>query len=76
MALYNCEADNDDELSFREGEVINIISEDEEEWWVRITRSDSDTVTCCLLNYISHRLNHIIQTHMMCLIYGSDDSFL
>jgi len=36
VALYDCEADNDDELSFREGEVINIISEDEEEWWVSI----------------------------------------
>jgi len=36
IALYDCEADNDDELSFREGELINIISEDEEEWWVSI----------------------------------------
>jgi len=41
VALYDCEADNDDELSFREGEVINIISEDEEEWWVSITHSVS-----------------------------------
>ena len=37
VALYDCEADNDDELSFHEGEVINIISEDEEDWWVSIT---------------------------------------
>jgi len=37
VALYDCEADNDDELSFREGEVINVISEDEEEWWVSIS---------------------------------------
>jgi len=36
VALYDCEADNDDELSFREGELINIISEDEEDWWVSI----------------------------------------
>ena len=39
MALYDCKADNDDELSFREGEVINIISEDEEEWWVSMSLS-------------------------------------
>lgn len=38
VALYDCVADNDDELSFREGEVINIISEDEEEWWVSISQ--------------------------------------
>jgi len=36
VALYDCEADNDDELSFCEGELINIISEDEEDWWVSI----------------------------------------
>jgi len=36
VALYDCDADNDDELSFREGELINIISEDEEEWWVSV----------------------------------------
>jgi len=39
VALYDCEADNDDELSFREGEIINIISEDEEEWWVSISHT-------------------------------------
>jgi len=38
VALYDCDADNDDELSFREGEVINVISEEEEEWWVSISR--------------------------------------
>lgn len=32
-ALYDCEADNDDELTFREGEVIIILEEVEEEWW-------------------------------------------
>ena len=39
VALYDCKADNDDELSFREGEVINVISEDEEEWWVSMSLS-------------------------------------
>jgi len=41
VALYDCVADNDDELSFSEGEVINIISEDEEEWWVSICNANS-----------------------------------
>ena len=35
-ALYDCEADNEDELSFKEGEIIIVIKEEEEEWWVRI----------------------------------------
>ena len=33
-ALYDCEADNDDELTFKEGEVIRILGEEEEQWWV------------------------------------------
>ncbi|ESO83203.1 hypothetical protein LOTGIDRAFT_179801 [Lottia gigantea] len=32
-ALYDCEADNEDELSFKEGEIIVILREEEEEWW-------------------------------------------
>ena len=36
------DTDNDDELSFHEGEVINIISEDEEDWWVSITDRQTD----------------------------------
>ncbi|KAL8610659.1 hypothetical protein ACOMHN_047228 [Nucella lapillus] len=32
-ALYDCEADNDDELTFKEGEIIVILEEVEEEWW-------------------------------------------
>ena len=33
-ALYDCQADNEDELTFSEGDVIVIIKEEEEEWWV------------------------------------------
>lgn len=32
-ALYDCQADNDDELTFKEGEIILVIHEEEEEWW-------------------------------------------
>ncbi|CAL1536476.1 unnamed protein product [Lymnaea stagnalis] len=32
-ALYDCEADNEDELTFKEGELIVVIYEEEEEWW-------------------------------------------
>lgn len=33
QALYDCEADNDDELSFCEGEMIIAVKEEEEDWW-------------------------------------------
>ena len=33
-ALFDCDADNEDELTFREGEVIVLLREEEEEWWV------------------------------------------
>ena len=33
-ALYDCNADNEDELSFQEGEVIIIDREEEDDWWV------------------------------------------
>jgi SH3 domain len=39
IALYDCKADNEDELSFRSGEIINIISQEEDEWWVSKQRS-------------------------------------
>ncbi|KAJ8321870.1 hypothetical protein KUTeg_000341 [Tegillarca granosa] len=32
-ALFDCEADNEDELTFREGEVIVILREEEDDWW-------------------------------------------
>ena len=35
-AKYNCEADNEDELSFEQGETIVIVREEEEEWWVSL----------------------------------------
>ena len=33
-ALYDCEADHDDELEFREGDTLIIIGEADHEWLV------------------------------------------
>lgn len=33
-AIYDCSADNPDELTFREGEVIVVEGEEDNEWWV------------------------------------------
>ncbi|XP_077990520.1 arf-GAP with SH3 domain, ANK repeat and PH domain-containing protein 2-like [Glandiceps talaboti] len=33
-ALYDCEADNDDEISFEEGDVILVTEETDAEWWI------------------------------------------
>lgn len=41
QALYDCEADNDDELTFMEGDIILVKGEGEDaEWWVSISSSD------------------------------------
>ena len=38
-ALYDCEADNEDELTFKEGDIILVKVEGEDaEWWVSIGR--------------------------------------
>ena len=35
QALYDCEADNEDELTFKEGDIILVKGEGEDaEWWV------------------------------------------
>lgn len=41
-ALYDCEADREDELSFKEGEVILIINErtEDEDWMEGIVEGD------------------------------------
>lgn len=33
MALYPYKAQNEDELSFEKGDVIVVLSKDEESWW-------------------------------------------
>lgn len=37
QALYNCSADNEDELSFQEGEIIIVINERIEDNWMEGT---------------------------------------
>ncbi|KAH0617439.1 hypothetical protein JD844_015648, partial [Phrynosoma platyrhinos] len=32
--IYDCQADNDDELTFVEGEIIIVTGEEDQEWWV------------------------------------------
>lgn len=44
-AIYNCVADNPDELTFSEGEVIVVDGEEDQEWWVSI--SQQQTLTQC-----------------------------
>lgn len=34
--IYDCQADNDDELTFVEGEVIVVMGEEDQEWWVSV----------------------------------------
>lgn len=36
-AIYNCVADNPDELTFTEGEVIVVDGEEDQEWWVSVS---------------------------------------
>lgn len=38
-AIYNCSADQPDELTFKEGEVIVVEGEEDHDWWVSISRS-------------------------------------
>lgn len=40
--IYDCQADNDDELTFLEGEVIVVTGEEDQEWWVRSRTSVSN----------------------------------
>uniref|UniRef100_A0A7N6AUU4 ArfGAP with SH3 domain, ankyrin repeat and PH domain 1a n=1 Tax=Anabas testudineus TaxID=64144 RepID=A0A7N6AUU4_ANATE len=34
--IYGCQADNNDELTFTEGQVIIVTGEEDQEWWVRV----------------------------------------
>lgn len=45
-ALYDCQADHHDELSFSEGQVLVVLGQEDSDWWVCITIVRSD---CTLL---------------------------
>ncbi len=42
--MYRCEADNEDELSFDQGEIIIVLKEEEEEWWVSYRGGDGHII--------------------------------
>lgn len=50
-AIYNCVADNPDELTFTEGEVIVVDGEEDQEWWVSIN---------CLLVILQQSAVHLL----------------
>uniref|UniRef100_A0A4W5MS66 ArfGAP with SH3 domain, ankyrin repeat and PH domain 2a n=1 Tax=Hucho hucho TaxID=62062 RepID=A0A4W5MS66_9TELE len=45
-AIYNCMADNADELTFSEGEVIVVDGEEDQEWWVSINSRSGYYFVC------------------------------
>lgn len=54
-ALYDCQADHHDELSFSEGQVLVVLGQEDSDWWVSITSLHPDwgsqylfMVTYCL----------------------------
>lgn len=53
-AIYNCVADNPDELTFNEGEVIVVDGEEDQEWWVSISDTFSNATDSGLF---AHSLN-------------------
>ncbi|XP_060679226.1 arf-GAP with SH3 domain, ANK repeat and PH domain-containing protein 1-like isoform X5 [Hemiscyllium ocellatum] len=40
--IYDCQADNDDELTFIEGEVIVVTGEEDQEWWIGYIEGQPD----------------------------------
>lgn len=54
QALYDCQADHHDELSFLEGQVLVVLGQEDSDWWVRVSvqltgqrRSHSDASVVC-----------------------------
>lgn len=42
QALYDCQADHLDELSFCEGQVLVVLGQEDNDWWVGIMNLTSD----------------------------------
>jgi hypothetical protein len=45
-AIYHCIADNPDELTFTEGEVIVVDGEEDQEWWVSTAQGGPCVCVC------------------------------
>lgn len=60
-AIYDCFADNPDELTFYEGEVIEVEGEEDSEWWVsKVTLRHDDFAECVLsCGFCVFQLGHI-----------------
>lgn len=39
QALYDCQADHHDELSFTEGQVLVVVGQEDSDWWVGVSSS-------------------------------------
>uniref|UniRef100_A0A8C7S6S3 ArfGAP with SH3 domain, ankyrin repeat and PH domain 2a n=1 Tax=Oncorhynchus mykiss TaxID=8022 RepID=A0A8C7S6S3_ONCMY len=71
-AIYNCMADNADELTFSEGEVIVVDGEEDQEWWVSVNSRlvfrpldffhillGNSLILKCIIVFFSHQSTHI-----------------
>lgn len=63
--IYDCQADNDDELTFVEGEVIIVTGEEDQEWWVSGAHAS--------LNHLKHikSLLFPICLHVVFILFAS-----
>uniref|UniRef100_A0A7N8XLD0 ArfGAP with SH3 domain, ankyrin repeat and PH domain 2a n=1 Tax=Mastacembelus armatus TaxID=205130 RepID=A0A7N8XLD0_9TELE len=53
-AIYNCVADNPDELTFSEGEVIVVDGEEDQEWWVSISHINAQRALVPFPSHFHH----------------------
>lgn len=56
--IYDCQADNDDELTFVEGEVIIVTGEEDQEWWV--SAASVLPPSLCFLNTERHQTTVVV----------------
>lgn len=56
-ALYNCMADNPDELTFSEGDVIIVDGEEDQEWWVSRGEGPVSLVSVSCVGLICPQVN-------------------
>lgn len=59
-AIYKCVADNPDELTFTEGEVIIVDGEEDSEWWVSLyTHTHARTHACTHTQFLYEMLDGV-----------------